>query len=298
VIGRVYVHFTGHKSGRIIAQRFAAAGNSPGRDEHLGGTMKRLFFLLIIAALAVPLSAGVTYNFSSVTDGRGGTQMSGVTSIEGTNMRLDFTRGDRMIFKDGSVVLSRDGGKTLLVLDPKQKSYFELDLEEVFGSLGNAMKSMGGVVQFSIRNQKVQVSPGTSGGTIEGYATTKYRVDSTYEMTMKVMGMGSTSNIHSVTETWTTDKLGSELITFVQMKGLRTGMEDLDKLLASQTKGVKGFPLKQVTTTTTTSGKKSQTNTTTVMITDIRNAKIDLAKFEVPKGYKKEESPLAALQPK
>ena len=92
--------------------------------------MKRAILLAVLAALALPLRAGVTYSFNSATDGRAGTEMSGTTQIEGSSVRLDFIRGDRMIFKDGSVVLSRDGGKNLLVLDPGKKTYFELDLED------------------------------------------------------------------------------------------------------------------------------------------------------------------------
>lgn len=257
--------------------------------------MKRASLALLILLAALPLTAGVTYQFRSVTDGRGGSELSGTASVEGPNMRLEFDKGDRMIFKDKSVVISKDGGKTMLILDPKKKSYYELDLQQLFGAFGNVMKSVGGMFELNIANQKVDVKNAGSGGLLEGYPTTRYVVDSRYDMSMKVMGMASSSRVHSITESWTTDKLGSELITFIQLKGLRTGVDSLDKLIESQTRSVKGFPLKQVTTTTTTSGKKSQTNTTTVTITGITKKSVAASQFQVPAGFRKEESPFEAM---
>lgn len=258
--------------------------------------MKRTLFALLIVLTTLPLTAGVTYRFRSVTDGRGGSELSGTAWVEGSNMRLEFDKGDKMMFRDKSVVISKDGGKTMFILDPKKKSYYELDLQQVISTFGTAMKAMGGMFDLSITNQKVNVKNAGSGGTVEGYPTTKYVVDSRYDMTMKVMGMGSSSQVHSITESWATDRLSSDLITFVQMKGLRTGVEDLDRLIDNQTKSVRGFPLKQVTTTTTTSGKKTQTNTTTVTITGITKTNVAASQFAVPAGYREEESPLAAMQ--
>lgn len=259
--------------------------------------MKRTMIAVLALLVALPLSAGVTYQFKSATDIKGNKDMQGAAFVDGTNMRIEFEKGDGAIFKDASTVISRDGGKTLLVLDPKEKSYYEINLPDLFNTVGNAMKAMGGMFTLSLANQKVEVTDAGDGGPMEGYPTRKYVVESSYDMTLKVMGMGSTSNIQSVTETWATDRLAAELMTFVQLKSLRTGVEDFDKLIEAQTKAVKGFPLKQVTKTiTTANGKKPQTNTTTVTITGVKNLDVAKAKFEVPKDYKKGESPLAGLE--
>lgn len=259
--------------------------------------MKRflsMFSLLLLCTGA--LFAGVQYDFNSVTSGRGGATMSGTASVDGPRMRLDLAKGDGILFKDRSVVLSRDGGKTLVVLDPKEKTFYELELEQVFSAMGSVMKSMGGMFQMSVDNQKVDVQEAGDGGKLEGYPTRKYVINASYDLNMKIMGMKSSSRIESTTESWATDELSTDLVTFVQMKNLRTGIEGLDDLLAAQTAAVKGFPLKQVTTTKTTQGRKSDTQTTTVTIANVREASVPAAQFEVPGGYTEGESPLAALE--
>lgn len=259
--------------------------------------MKRFLSALALFLLCTAtLFAGVQYDFSSVTSGRGGTTMSGTASVEGARMRLELAEGDGVLFKDGSVVLSSDGGKTLLVLDPKSKTYYELQLEQVFKALGSVMKSMGGMIQMSVDNQKVDVQQAGDGGKIEGYSTRKYDINAAYDLNMKIMGMNSSSHIESTTESWATDELSADLMTFVQMRNLRTGIDGLDELLAAQTTGVKGFPLKQVTTTKTTQGKKSNTQTTTVTVVNVRDSDIPASQFEIPSGYSEGESPLAALE--
>lgn len=259
--------------------------------------MKRflsLFTLLLFCAAG--LFAGTQYDFNSVTSGRGGTTMSGTASVDGASMRLDLNKGDGVLFKDRSVVLSSDGGKTLIVLNPGDKTFYELQLDQVFSAMGSVMKSMGGMFQMSVDNQKVDVQEAGSGGELEGYPTRKYVINASYDLNMKIMGMKSSSHIESTTESWATDDLSTDLVTFVQMKNLRTGIEGLDDLLSAQTSAVKGFPLKQVTTTTTTQGRKKDTQTTTVTIANVRTASIPSDQFEVPAGYTEGESPLAALE--
>ena len=92
------------------------------------------------------------------------------------------------------------------------------------------------------------------------------------------------------------EPVNTDFITFVQQKGLRTGIEDLDKFIAKETQTVKGFPLKQVVTTTQKQGGKAQTSTTTMTITGIKQATVPDATFAIPSGYKQIDSPLAGVE--
>ncbi|HVR42807.1 MAG TPA: DUF4412 domain-containing protein [Thermoanaerobaculia bacterium] len=258
--------------------------------------MKRILAPLVLLVLcAGPLAAGMKYQFESRTAGRGGTSLVGTASVEGSNMRLDITEGDDLLFKDRAVVLSRDGGKTMIILDPREKTWFELSIGDALQAMGSMMKSMGGMFQMSIDNQTVDVKEAGDGGTIEGYPTRKYEVRTTYDLNMRIMGMKSASNVDMTTETWATTAIDPGFSTFVQTRGLRTGMEDLDALIAAQTASVKGFPLKQVTTTKTTQGRKADTQVTTMTVTGIEKASIPASEFEVPADYSQTESPLAAM---
>lgn len=253
--------------------------------------MKRWFAAAAMAALALPASAGMTYEFRSTTEGGQASALVGRASIEGNKMRMEFSEGDDVMFKDGSVVISADGGATLAILDTREKTYTELRTDEIFSALGAMMKSMGGMFRMEIENPTVNVREAGAGEEIEGYATKKYVIDASYDMVIKVMGMTRKTSITSQTDAWVTNEIGREFSTFVQQRGLKTGMEDFDELIDQQANAIRGFPLRQVIRTTTTSGGRSETSTTTMTVTRIREQAIPASQFEIPAGYEEVEMP-------
>ncbi len=262
--------------------------------------MKRILALLITtAALTTSLSAGLTYDFRSVSEGAGAAQLSGRAAIEGDNLRMDVVKGDGIIFKDNSVVLSEDGGETLMVLDPKKKTYYELPISDLLAASGSMIKAMGGMIKLSIKNPKVSVREAGDGGAIEGYPTRKYIIDTSYDMALTIMGIKNQSSIQSTSEVWTTMKLGEERRMFLQERSFRTGIEELDEVMEAQAKALKGFPLKHVTKTVTTA-KNGKTSTTrsTVTIANIKKKTVDAGQFKLPSGYKEAEMPAVMAQPR
>jgi hypothetical protein len=256
--------------------------------------MKKVTFVLLLLLVALPAVAGVTYDFKSAVDrGKGG--LSGKAAVDGGRMRIEIGDGDDVILQDGNVMISTDGGKTFSVLDQKKKTYFVLELEQLLSSVGAVMNSMGGMFKMSFDNHSVKAAAPAAGETIEGYPTTRYVVDSTYDLSIEVFGRKNVTNVSSHSETWTTEKLSADLATFVQMKGFKTGMPELDKFVEKETRAVTGFPLKQVTTMTQKQGSKSETTKTTVTVTAIRETSVPDSSFAIPSGFKQVDSPLAGL---
>ncbi|MCA1733390.1 MAG: hypothetical protein LC732_07275, partial [Acidobacteria bacterium] len=184
--------------------------------------MKRTAFPVLLLLLAAPLLAsGVTYDFSGTTEG---TQtMSGTASVDGARSRVELTHGDGLLFKDGSIVLSGDGGRTLRVLDPRAKTYYTLSLDELFASAGTLLRSMGSMFEISFSNEKVAVEHAGPGQPIEGYPTAKYTVVATYDMTATVLGSKMETQVSMKTDIWTTSRLPAAYAVFVQDRGVRTG---------------------------------------------------------------------------
>jgi hypothetical protein len=256
--------------------------------------MKKVTFALLVLLVSIPAFGGLTYDFKSTVDrGKGG--LSGSAAVEEGKVRLEIADGDDVILRDGNVMISSDGGKTFTVLDPQKKTYFTIELEQLMSSVGAAMNSMGGMFKMSFANHAVKAQPPAQGEPIEGYPTTKYVVDSSYDLTIEMFGRKSVTNVASHSETWSTEKLSAGLATFVQTKGFKTGMAELDKFVEKETRAIKGFPLKQVTTVTQTKGKKSETITTVVTVTAVKQTKIPDSSFVIPAGYKEVDSPLAGL---
>src|SRR5438093_3283265 len=108
------------------------------------------------------------------------------------------------------------------------------------------------------------------------------------------MGQAMSNHIEMSSEVWATDKLPAELMTFVQMRGFKTGIEGLDKLVEAQSAAIKGFPLKQVMTSTTTSSRGgAKTWTTKTTVTGVQKSEVATSEFDVPAGYSKTDGPLA-----
>ncbi len=236
--------------------------------------MQRLFAALLLL-LATNALAGVSYRFD-------GTSSRGRVIADGKNIRIEFDRGDNLLFRDSSVAVSTDGGKTLTLLDPATKTFTTLTLDEV---LRNATAGLN--VRFT--NPKVTARLLGDGGTLEGYPTRKSSLDAAYDIVVEVMGQQLATHVSMHTESWRTDRLPEELTSFVQLKSFHTGIDAVDKLIdATSSPQLKGFPLKEVTTMRTKSGDgREATVTSSIEVHDVRRVATTPAQFAVPAGYKR-----------
>jgi hypothetical protein len=259
--------------------------------------MKRLALLALLGALAPAALAGLSYDFrSDSSGGAGGGALIGRTSVEGSGMRMELSKGDGTLFKDGAVVLSSDAGKTLHVLNPSDKTYYDLALYDLLGGAASMLKQLGGMVKVTFSDPKVATREAGDGEKIEGYPTRHSVVDSSYVINVDVMGQKMTIPIATSTEVWTTKELGAEYANFLQASKLMTGIDDLDKVIAAHldTRAA-GFPLKQVTTVKITQGGRTTTSVTTMAVSAIRKETVPPAQFALPAGYTKVASPIEEL---
>ncbi|MBW3670109.1 MAG: DUF4412 domain-containing protein [Acidobacteria bacterium] len=257
--------------------------------------MRHICTILLAFALTLPLHAGVIYQFKTVTEGNTA-DMVGTAKVDGENFRLELSEGDGVIFQDNSIIISDDGGKTMMVLDPKKKEYYHLSIEDTLSAMTSMLQSMGGMFKMSIDHQTVEVRRIGAGESIEGYPTNKYKVDTAYTLKLKAMGMNMDQQVKSETTTWSTDELDQQLAAFIQYRTFRTGMEDLDALIEKHIDAVKGFPLKTVTKTEVTARGKTNTSTSTMTVTGIKEADVAASEFAVPAGYSEVDGPMAALE--
>jgi hypothetical protein len=256
--------------------------------------MKR--FGIALALIALPAFGGVTYQFESTSTGLREAALVGAVSIEGSNVRMDMKSGDNLLFKDGSIVLSNDGGKTLSVYDPSAKTYYVVNLKDLLNA-GGLMGAAGGMFKLTIENPKVNVKDLGDGGVISGYPTKHARVDAAFDIAVNAMGTAITTHMSMSTESWTTDRLGAEFTNFLQEKNVRTGMPEIDKLIQAQSAAIGGrFPLKQVTTMKVSQGAGNEmTSTTTSTVSNIEKKTLAPTTFTAPAGYTKVDDPVSRM---
>ena len=257
--------------------------------------MKFTKVLAICLFTAASSFAGVTYDFHSEITGMQQMTMDGTVAVDGPNLRMVMARGDGRMFKDGAILLSHDGGKTISVYDAATKTYFELSMAELASSISSTMNSPAVKVTFT--NPVVNAKDAGDGGTVEGYPAQKSVLDASIDLNIDAMGQAMISKMSMQTESWTTDKLGSVAANIFQQRSMLTGIEALDKLIEAQAASLKGrFPLKQVTTVHLTMNGQDITTTNTASVTNVKQKTIDAAVFVAPEGYARVDNPLEAMK--
>jgi len=253
--------------------------------------MLRILYLLSFF-LAVPLCGGVTYKFEVKSTGPRESEISGRLEADGGHIRMDIEHGDPILFKDKSVVLSSDGGKTMTVIDPATKTYFIIDLATFLGGSMNALKDFGADIKFE--NPKIDVHDAGPAPAILGYPTRKTTIDAAYDMVIAAAGSTMRSHMSTHTDVWRTEKLPA-IVTPFQVKGIRTGIPAFDKMIEAYDKDEKGFVMREETTVETTQGANKLKVTQATNISDMHVRDVAASEFVMPSGYTKTENPIEKL---
>ncbi len=251
-------------------------------------------FVFVVAANGF---AGVTYDFRMRTTGMQEMTISGSVESDGPRLRMQVDRGDRWVFRGGSIIVSRDGGKTLRVFHPGSKTFFQIKMDDFTRGATDALKSP--LIDVTFDAPKVSVHDHGDGGTIEGFPTRRMSMDATINVRIDGgIGRPLTSSIVMHSDNWSTDKIDPSARNLFVMSNPRTGIEALDKVMDAQAAAFIGrFPLKQVATTRIKhSAAGEQVTTTTSTVTKVRAAKIDPKRFEDPTGYREVENPIDAMK--
>jgi len=264
--------------------------------------LRKLTLSVISAAVllaAVPAFAGIHYKSVTKTEAEGQRSRSSDVQAEGwvsgDKVKVAFLSSNGNPFtQEGTYILSKDGGKTLFLVNPKEKTYAEWSLQGMLGTVGAVMNGMGPLLKVQFNDLKSTKGAEEDGGLVVGVPTRHYKSRTSYSMTIKVLGMGNTTNVVSDQDVWATTKLTDPgLGVWLRAEPPRTGNAEFDKLIAAQTGHYDGFPLKMVTVSTSTpqkGNKGATTSRTTVEVTELdKNANIPASTFEIPAGYKETE---------
>ena len=112
------------------------------------------------------------------------------------------------------------------------------------------------------------------------------------------MGMKQSNATANEEELWNTTALKDDAFTFAAMrKGMKSGPEDLDKLIAAPLGKAQGCPLKVITKNSTKDANGNEQSTTVTMeVTALKQTSPAASTFKLPAGYTEQENnPMAAL---
>ncbi len=239
--------------------------------------------------LASPSFAAVEYQFRQTTRSDQATvpsvPVTGRAVLDGENTRVDYLSGSS--FEAGTYLIARRDQGKLLIVNPKDKTYSVTDLTAVATSIGNR--------GIRIQNLKTKLTKMDGRPIVAGLPTDHHRLEASYEMTVQFGELALTQNIQTVVEKWTTEAFGDAGQSALTEGPLRTGNEEIDRLIEAETSKVSGLPLRQVVTITTTPANVRTTSQlkmngrrrhiSEMIVTSIQARDIEQSYFEVPSGF-------------
>lgn len=260
--------------------------------------------LLPMRSALTPVAPGLTYTFkmsTQLTESNGKTKelsgMVGKGQVAGNSARFEIIEAkgaqgaQKEQFGKGSYMLFTEGGKTMTIVDPENKQYYEMDL----AGMMRMMSAMGPIVKIEMTDVAIDAEPLGAGETIEGYATEKYRLVSKYTTKVSIIGMTQTSQVADTAIYWYAPKLKLVANPFGNASGLAGLVNSADydaQMNAAMAKLPKSVPVKIVSRSLQTDGKgKQQTQVTTVEFTEISPGDVPASAFEIPSTFAKIQGP-------
>lgn len=248
--------------------------------------MKKIFMALFILVASLAL-ADLTYTFKSTNESNKGKDkmvQTGTGYLKAPNLfRVDFTESNNPTMKTGTWMFSKDL-KTLTFVNPKEKTYSVMDMEEMIKAMGSVVNSM---VKMDVENPKAVLTRGTQDQMVAGFSCKHYIMDTSYIMKMKVLFMKTTTQVTSHRDIWAADSFPLMVRDFFQNSAFRSGFKELDKLIRLEEGKVPGFMLKTRFTTENKNDKGQITRSTGEFeILNLKTGAVSDSLFEVPAAYK------------
>lgn len=251
--------------------------------------MRKLSVLGVVVLLvfAAHSFAGVYYVAQTTAEGGKSAEKQNMVVkawASGDGGKVVFEESENPMMGKGTYIITKDGGKTMFLVDPKEKTYMKWDLESMMGLLGGAMKMMN----LKFTDPKVEALGEEPDGLVAGVPTVHYRFRTTYAMSMSFMMMKKNSKVVKDEEIWAATKLADAALgIWLRKAPPKTGNEDMDKLIKAEMGKVQGFPLKRKTVTTSTDEKdKKEVTTITMEVTELQMVPVPDSTFEIPSDYK------------
>ncbi|HWS71455.1 MAG TPA: hypothetical protein VN605_05045, partial [Thermoanaerobaculia bacterium] len=198
-----------------------------------------LFILLACTfAMADPAAAGWTIDFTIHNRSSASYSYRGRAFVEGDSVRYEVLEGKHVLFNPSMTVISRQGGKTLIVLDHRMKTYFMRDARNMAGPVSTwRAPGQQDTSSISARVTKDEAAKGE----IAGRAAAKYDLKASYNIAMKMEGEKFRAHVDGEAEVWVIDGK-NESMPFGLSFALKSGVPEVDEQLAKRL-GAKGFPI-------------------------------------------------------
>ena len=250
--------------------------------------MKQLFFAYAAVLLATaPVWAGL--EFQTQTSDKQGIVATTHGFVDGAKAKIVFVSGrSGPGMQKGNYMLSQDGGKNIYLVNPEEKSYMKLNLDQIATQVGQFMDMAKGFVSMKFSEPKIETLLNERGPTMHGYPTEHIKQRTAYTISTSIFGQKDTTAMSREDEIWITKSIKDPgMQIWALQRSIRTGNKEIDKIIEAEAKKLNGIPLKTISVTTTRKGN-GQTDVVTAVnqITAIKKSRIEPSTFAPPQGYR------------
>lgn len=256
--------------------------------------MRKFILAAVAVSLVIPIAAApgaIQYDFKQVTKTDPPSEKPRITSgsvyLDQGMSRVDYSKDSTS--GAGTWVISRNGGRDTIYVDPKSKTY----LVHSTGDLSQTLSS----VQLQISNLQLDSRNLGSGPVMAGYSTDHYRITATYDVSISLGPIPLVQHVETVIDKWTTAAFGDVSEIYFRGNLPHSGDPEIDRIIEAETTQAPGFPLRQVTSITTTLSSKNlpkntqievprrRRQTTELIVTKVGRADSEPSKFQIPSSY-------------
>ena len=254
----------------------------------------------------------MAYDFKMTDSGTVGMQtMGGVSTghavVSKGKVRMDVSGTARSLAMPGSpgtdvTIIMLDSGKTVIYINPKAKSYMQINPMEMMDRMQKMMEGMGATMKFDFTGDPKVENLG-AGPEILGHKTQHYRMTTAMKMTMNAMGESQTIETNSVTDEYLAPDLKHSTDLFSGMSNGMSGMmggsnkEYLEKVKQLKAKLPDAMELRAETQSKVSMAQGEQSMKNVREVTAIRKTRATPDQFTVPAGYTKVDLPMGPGAP-
>src|ERR1044072_9013659 len=190
---------------------------------------------LVVGLLFICHTAGaaIQYDFQQITrsdvSNQPGTQFAGSAIIDGDRSRVDIISGNA--YTPGVYIISTNGSRTMLFVDPTKKLYVEVNAANVAAAVGASNISIDNLTSSA---NKLDDHP-----VIAGVPTHHYRLALNYDIALMMGTITLRQNVHTTVDKWTTVMFGDVGENFLANSSIRTGNPKLDENIHIETTMIK-----------------------------------------------------------
>jgi hypothetical protein len=192
-----------------------------------------------------------------------------------------------------AVLVTKDGGRTTVFLNPDTKEYFSMKPLEMMDGFKKMLESMGGSMVVDTSATTAALDSLGPGPKIDGHPTLRYRLTTATRMTISMMGESTVSSTRSTMDMDVATDMGdyqdalaatmSGIADVTRSMGFAKGFSDK---LAEQQRRVHGLPLRVVRNATVAQGTTIHASTTTIDSRNVQRVTVPDSLFAIPAGYK------------